>query len=210
MARKEKSSFLVYHDWKALVSVLPMDQRGELFTALFDYSIDGVIPELDDMPMGVFAFMRLALDRDAKKYQETCERNQRIAQDRWDKEKGGTSAYKRTPEDASAYERMRLDAKSTDNDNDNDKENDKENEKDNDNGNNYGSPVVRISLSSEGIPMDQAVIVDYIEKEYPWLNAKEVAEEVEDSMIRYIENGDDEYIRSWKAFTRKVCQNKEF
>ena len=81
---------------------------------------------------------------------------------------------------------------------------------DNDNGNNYGSPVVRISLSSEGIPMDQAVIVDYIEKEYPWLNAKEVAEEVEDSMIRYIENGDDEYIRSWKAFTRKVCQNKEF
>ena len=35
----EKKSFMIYHDSYSYILTLPMEQRGELFTALYHYSI---------------------------------------------------------------------------------------------------------------------------------------------------------------------------
>lgn len=62
----KKASFVLYHDLRAPLALLSDEQRGKLFLALFDYSIDGVVPEFDEGTTTMaFAFVRNALDRDS-------------------------------------------------------------------------------------------------------------------------------------------------
>ncbi len=62
----KKASFVLYHDLRAPLALLSNEQRGKLFLAIFDYSIDGVVPDFDDGTTTMaFAFVRNALDRDS-------------------------------------------------------------------------------------------------------------------------------------------------
>jgi len=75
---KEKKSFVVYFDNLPEIEVLPMEQRGELFTALCKYAenleYDPHFEELFALNM-CFKFMDKSIKRDTEKYQERCEKN---------------------------------------------------------------------------------------------------------------------------------------
>ena len=42
---KQKSSFLIYHEYREPLKLLTDEQRGQLLMALIDYSESGVVPE---------------------------------------------------------------------------------------------------------------------------------------------------------------------
>ena len=48
---KQKSSFLIYHEYREPLKLLTDEQRGQLLMALIDYSESGVVPELDGISM---------------------------------------------------------------------------------------------------------------------------------------------------------------
>lgn len=72
---KQKSSFLIYHEYREPLKLLTDEQRGRLLMALIDYSESGVVPELDGISMMAFSFIQSQIDRDSKKYENRCSSN---------------------------------------------------------------------------------------------------------------------------------------
>ena len=72
---KQKSSFLIYHEYREPLKLLTDEQRGQLLVALIDYSESGVVPELDGISMMAFSFIQSQMDRDSKKYENRCSSN---------------------------------------------------------------------------------------------------------------------------------------
>ena len=73
---KEKKSFVLYRNFGNLFRLLPMEERGILITAIFDYVEHGELPELMSQPTQMaFVMIRDTLDRDHQKYLAVCERN---------------------------------------------------------------------------------------------------------------------------------------
>ena len=66
----EKASFVLYHDIRGPLDLLSMDERGQLFTAILDYSERGIVPDFTGELRMAFAFIRTALDRDAEKWEQ--------------------------------------------------------------------------------------------------------------------------------------------
>ena len=61
----EKSSFVLYHDIRTPLELLPDAERGKLFLAILNYSEFGVCPDFDGALQMAFVFIKTALDRDA-------------------------------------------------------------------------------------------------------------------------------------------------
>ena len=72
---KQKSSFLIYHEYREPLKLLTDEQRGQLLMALIDYSESGVVSELDGISMMAFSFIQSQMDRDSKKYENRCSSN---------------------------------------------------------------------------------------------------------------------------------------
>lgn len=108
-----RTSFVVYTNYRALVEKMPNAARGRLFLALINYVENGTTPQLGGRADMVFSFMREQLDRDDKKFRQTCERNRTNIRKRWGKH---SAEYDRIPE-GSVYT-----------ENENEKEYEKENE----------------------------------------------------------------------------------
>lgn len=78
MKLTNKNSFILYADQYASVKKLSVEQRGELLTSLYEYSIFGKILETDDLALDlVFTMFKETLDRDKEKYIAKCEANKR-------------------------------------------------------------------------------------------------------------------------------------
>lgn len=76
-------AFTVFLDTYEHLQLLDMKQRGELFTALYEYAIYDKQIESDSGKVRMaFSFLRAQLDRDFKKYEATCERNRTNANSR--------------------------------------------------------------------------------------------------------------------------------
>lgn len=73
----KKNSFVLYTDYREMVEMLPVKERGILFHSLFEYVEDGTIKDFSDSPAlnMCFSFIRSQIDRDTKKYNERCEQN---------------------------------------------------------------------------------------------------------------------------------------
>lgn len=69
-----KNSFVMYTDYMEQVSMLSREQRGDLFTAIMAYASNTGLPNMDDVTMMAFCFIRSQMDRDRSKYQETIEK----------------------------------------------------------------------------------------------------------------------------------------
>lgn len=69
--------FNAYHSYLKSVEPLNDAERGRLFTALLIYSSTGVVPELRGNERFVFPTFQEQIDRDAKKYEEKCEKNKK-------------------------------------------------------------------------------------------------------------------------------------
>lgn len=84
--KKEKPSFIMYKDYWQWFKLLSDAELGNLTRAIFDYERNGILPQdLGDKESLAFAVIKENLDRDRQKYEETCERNKKIARARWEK-----------------------------------------------------------------------------------------------------------------------------
>ena len=71
---KQKESFLLYHDIRPILEFLDDAERGRLFSALLDYSEYGMVPDFSGPLLMAFGVIRQAMDRNSRKWAETCER----------------------------------------------------------------------------------------------------------------------------------------
>ena len=124
-----KKSFVLYDNYFHQLEFLTMEQRGELFTAIFEYRVFGEVKtQLSQLTQVVFSFIKDTLERDADAYKQRCEANRENGR------KGG-----RPPKKSSRSKTQK--PKKADNDNDNDNGNDNDNENDNDNGIDKGNGI---------------------------------------------------------------------
>ena len=75
-----KPGFIVYKNKYKSIQLLSMEERGEIFTALFEYAISNKVPDFsgqsDSLAMQMlFLDMKGARDIDNAKYQKRCEKN---------------------------------------------------------------------------------------------------------------------------------------
>lgn len=67
----EKPGVMLYFSIRKPLSFLTMEQRGELFTAVLDYSADGKKPSFDDIMLRMaWGFIVPSLDADDQRYEE--------------------------------------------------------------------------------------------------------------------------------------------
>ena len=69
-----KSSFVLYFDLRTPLELLSDEEKGRLFTAIFDYAEYGRMPEFDGALQMAFAFIKNTLDRDSEKWEDVRER----------------------------------------------------------------------------------------------------------------------------------------
>lgn len=65
-----KDSFIIFTESWELVSLLSQQQKGILLEALFRYTADEELPEMDNITMVVFTSMRQKIDYANKRYEE--------------------------------------------------------------------------------------------------------------------------------------------
>lgn len=68
-----RDSFVMYTANIDQISLLNMEQRGNLFTAIMLYAADKELPQMDGMTQMAFSFIKAQLDRDNQKYQKMIE-----------------------------------------------------------------------------------------------------------------------------------------
>lgn len=70
-----KDSFILFTEYLEQFNMLSDEQAGVLIKAIFAYSTDSELPEMDGMTKMAFSFIRSALDRSDDKYQRRVEAN---------------------------------------------------------------------------------------------------------------------------------------
>ena len=111
-----KKSFVLYNDLYKQFSLLSMEERGALITAIFEYAVNGqVFTDLTPMAQMAFSFIQDALDRDRAAYEATCRKN---------RENGKKGGRPKTATLTQKTEGLPIQSKKADNDNDNDIDND--------------------------------------------------------------------------------------
>ena len=79
----KKESFILYTFQAETISELSLEQKGVLFTALFEYAA-GEQPEITDQAVRVaFKSIRVQIEYDNKKYTDVCEKRRKAASNRW-------------------------------------------------------------------------------------------------------------------------------
>lgn len=70
---------MLYFDLEPSLELLTNDQKGQLFTAIFEYAHHGIIPEFTDMLLALaWSFIKPSIDRDGMRYQNAVQQK-RIA-----------------------------------------------------------------------------------------------------------------------------------
>jgi hypothetical protein len=76
MKNKDQKSFVIYTEYRELIELLSIADRGRLFTAMMEYCTTGEVSiKLGGTVLAVFISIRQSLDRDAEKYRKRCEMN---------------------------------------------------------------------------------------------------------------------------------------
>lgn len=88
---KMKNSFILYHSYKRHLELLTNEQRGVLFTAIFDYSESGVVPELEPVVKMAFNFIAEDIDINKQKWEDTVEARSEAGR------KGAEARWKKAP-----------------------------------------------------------------------------------------------------------------
>lgn len=63
MSKSEKKSFVLFHDIRKPLELLTDSERGQLLTAILDYSEFGIEPSFEGALGMAFAFIKISLDR---------------------------------------------------------------------------------------------------------------------------------------------------
>lgn len=75
-----KNSFVLYHNYREILTDLTDEQLGKLFRALFDYEIDRTEPKFSGELKIAFGFIKKDLDINLVKYDNICKRNRENGQ----------------------------------------------------------------------------------------------------------------------------------
>ena len=79
MAIAEKTTFLLNNEYKEQVDMLNDVQAGQLFRAILQYANENTTDNIADPVVGmVFSFVRQQMDKDFKKYEETCKKRAEV------------------------------------------------------------------------------------------------------------------------------------
>lgn len=128
--KNEKRSFLLYENYEKLFGLLPMEQRGMLITAIFEYERQQLVSvTLSDAANMAFQCIKDTLDRDREAYLEKCKKQSENGK------KGGRPSKATLPEKTQKTQWFSEKTKKADNDNDNENDNDNDIDNDIDNGN---------------------------------------------------------------------------
>ncbi len=68
----KRPGVVIYFDIRPALEMLPLAERGELFTAILAFAEDGVIPDFTGALAMAWAFIRPKLERDNNAYAERC------------------------------------------------------------------------------------------------------------------------------------------
>ena len=111
------------------ISLLTMEQRGVLFTAIMCYAAGRPVPDMDGMTQMAFCFITAQMDRDNEKYQKTVEARREAGKLGGRPKGSGSSEKQEEAKKAKGFSEKQSEAKKHDNDNvyDNDNVNDKKN-----------------------------------------------------------------------------------
>ncbi len=106
-------SFILYTSDYQLIEGLTDAQLGQLTRALFIYTRDGEVVELEPVVRMAFGFIKDKIDRNQDKYQKKCERLRANAQKRWgmQKDANNADASNTIQKHTKAYKSMQLHAK---------------------------------------------------------------------------------------------------
>jgi len=80
---ERKKSFVLYDAFYEQIQFLSIEQRGQLFTAIFEHRLekksdDEILESLPDFVKPQFAYIRTIIDMDCEKYLKKCETNKEI------------------------------------------------------------------------------------------------------------------------------------
>jgi hypothetical protein len=64
-----KESFLLYHGYYEPIKPLSLEEKGRLFEAIFEYSINGIEPPTTSRIYMAFLFFKNQINQDTKKYE---------------------------------------------------------------------------------------------------------------------------------------------
>jgi hypothetical protein len=81
---KKPEGFMIFHEWLMAFEMLDDASVKELIIAMVKYSESGTEPSLEGAAKLAFAMMSRAIDRGHASYAETCERNRKNAEKRWE------------------------------------------------------------------------------------------------------------------------------
>lgn len=89
----EKNDFIVHLEYSEAIQMLPMEERGQLFTAMLLHASGA--PESDEM--GIMAKMLYSIiaprmDADSERYAEKCEQRAEAAKKRWAKKEDANAS----------------------------------------------------------------------------------------------------------------------
>ena len=70
-----KESFILFTEYKEQVDMLTTEQAGILLKAIFCYTSDEPLPDMDPLTKMAFSFIRAAIDRTDDRYQRRVESN---------------------------------------------------------------------------------------------------------------------------------------
>lgn len=164
IAKKEtKTSFILYKDSFEIVKRLSIEQRGHLFTAIFEYERGETIHELDPLTEMAFLTIKQYLDRNRERYNRRCEINAENG-----KKGGRPKKTERLLEKPNGFLENQTKANETLNDNDTDCEKDigTENAFEREHINSVARPSleeIKAYISENGLRIDAESFFDYYE-----------------------------------------------
>ena len=122
-------AFNIYFDTFEHIEMLTMEQRGELFTALYEYAINERTTEFDNgMVKMAFSFMKAQIARDFEKYREKCEKLRKNINNRYNKDEA-TNVYNCSQKEAEATNVYNCNQEEKEEEKEKNKEKNKEEEK---------------------------------------------------------------------------------
>lgn len=79
-------TFLLLHDFGAILNMLTDTEAGQIIKAVFDYEINSVEPEFTDRTMQIVFFdIKRFLDSNRENYEKVCKSRSEYAKKRWEK-----------------------------------------------------------------------------------------------------------------------------
>lgn len=84
----KKNTFIMYLDYEEHFSLLSDEEIGILMRGIFQYIRTGQNPNFKSIAIKMaFSFIKTNIDLDNQKYQQKCEKNKQIAEERWKRQR---------------------------------------------------------------------------------------------------------------------------